>query len=116
MDGAQIQAIRRFNRLLTRRAGALEESYLRRGRPLGEARLIFEIGEGGAELRALRDRLGLDSGYLSRLLASLKAQGLAEVRRDADDGRSRHATLTRKGRAELAAYERLSDALAASFL
>ena len=116
MDGAQIQAIRRFNRLLTQRAGALEESYLRRGRPLGEARLIFEIGESGAELRALRDRLGLDSGYLSRLLASLKAQDLAEVRRDADDGRSRHATLTRKGRAELAAYERLSDALAASFL
>ena len=116
MDGAQIETIRRFNRLLTQRAGALEESYLRRGRPLGEARLIFEVGEGGAELRALRDRLGLDSGYLSRLLASLKAQDLVEVRKDAEDGRSRRATLTRKGRAELAAYERSSDALAASFL
>src|SRR5271157_1337286 len=116
MDRAQIETIRRFNRLLTQRAGALEQSYLRRGRPLGEARLIFEIGESGAELRALRDRLGLDSGYLSRLLASLKAQDLVEVRKDVGDGRSRRATLTRKGRAELAAYERPSDALAASFL
>src|SRR5271156_2326529 len=108
--------VRSFNRLIARRIGALEDSYLRRGRPLGEARLIFEIGPGGADLRALRSRLGLDSGYLSRLFASLKAQGLVEAAPSADDARARRARLTRKGRAEFAAYDELSDALAASWL
>jgi DNA-binding MarR family transcriptional regulator/GNAT superfamily N-acetyltransferase len=116
MDGVQVQRVRSFSRLVTQRIGALDESYLKRGRPLSEARLIFEIGLDGADLRALRDRLGLDSGYLSRLLNSLTAQGLVEIGRDASDGRLRRAILTPKGRAELAAYGRLSDALAASML
>jgi DNA-binding MarR family transcriptional regulator/GNAT superfamily N-acetyltransferase len=116
MDDAQVQGVRRFNRLVTQRVGALDASYLKRGRPLGEARLIFEIGRDGADLRSLRLRLGLDSGYLSRLLNSLKAQGLAEVGRDGGDGRLRRATLTAKGRAELRAHDRLSDRLAASML
>ena len=116
MDGAQVQRVRSFNRLVTQRVGALDESYLKRGRPLGEARLLFEVGPEGADLRALRDRLALDSGYLSRLLNSLTAQGLVEVGKDARDGRLRRATLTRKGRAERAAYGRLSDALGASML
>jgi GNAT superfamily N-acetyltransferase len=100
MDGAQVQRVRSFNRLVTQRVGALDESYLKRGRPLGEARLLFEVGPEGADLRALRDRLALDSGYLSRLLNSLTAQGLVEVGKDARDGRLRRAILTRKGRAE----------------
>jgi DNA-binding MarR family transcriptional regulator/GNAT superfamily N-acetyltransferase len=116
MDDAQVQRVRSFNRLVTQRVGALEESYLKRGRPLGEARLVFEIGRDGADLRALRDRLGLDSGYLSRLLNSLTAQGLVEVGEDAGDRRLRRAVLTRKGRAELGAYGRLADALSASML
>jgi DNA-binding MarR family transcriptional regulator/GNAT superfamily N-acetyltransferase len=116
MDNAQVQRVRSFNRLVTQRIGALDESYLKRGRPLSEARLIFEIGLDGANLRALRSRLGLDSGYLSRLLRSLTAQGLVELGKDASDGRLRRAILTRKGRAELAAYGRLSDALSASML
>lgn len=111
-----VAKVRSFNRLVARRIGALEESYLKRGRPLGEARLIFEIGAGGADLRALRGRLGLDSGYLSRLVASLKAQGLVEAAPSADDARQRRVRLTRKGRAELAAYDELSDALAVSWL
>ncbi|MCP6151415.1 MarR family transcriptional regulator, partial [Klebsiella pneumoniae] len=73
---SQIQDVRRFNRLVTRRAGALEDSYLARGRPLGAARLLFEIGGAGADLRELRARLGLDSAYLSRLLRTLERQGL----------------------------------------
>ena len=76
MDESQLKQIRRFNRLVTQRVGALEANYLRRGRPLAEARLIFEIGADGVDLRTLRVRLGLDSGYLSRLVQSLKAQGL----------------------------------------
>jgi DNA-binding MarR family transcriptional regulator/GNAT superfamily N-acetyltransferase len=116
MDAAQIQQVRRFNRLVTQRVGALEESYLRRGRPLGEARLIFEIGLDGADIRSLRDRLGLDSGYLSRLLRSLETQGLAAIGKHGGDGRVRRARLTAKGRAELVAYGSLSDALAQSLL
>ena len=76
MDESQLQSVRRFNRLVTQRVGALEVDYLRRGRPLAEARLIFEISPEGADVRALRSKLGLDSGYLSRLLQSLKTQGL----------------------------------------
>ena len=114
MDAEQIEQVRRFNRLVTQRIGALEESYLRRGRPLGEARLIFETRAEGAELRALRNRLGLDSGYLSRLLRSLEAQGLITVEGlvtvagESADRRRRGVRLTSEGRAELAAYDRLS--------
>ena len=112
----QIQRVRRFNRLVTQRVGALEDHYLSRSRPLGEARLIFEIGADGADASSLRGRLGLDSGYLSRLLRSLDAQGLVTVERKASDARRRRVALTRKGRVELSNYERLSDRLAASFL
>jgi DNA-binding MarR family transcriptional regulator/GNAT superfamily N-acetyltransferase len=116
MNTGQIAQVRRFNRLITQRVGALEESYLRRGRPLGEARLIFETSVAGAEVRALRDRLGLDSGYLSRLLRSLEAQGLVTVESESTDRRRRRVRLTSEGRAELATYDRLSDELAASIL
>ncbi len=116
MDDGQIQQVRRFNRLVTQRVGALDDSYLRRGRPLGEARLIFEIGRHGADLRSLRARLGLDSGYLSRLLRSLEEQHLIAVQKQAGDARMRRVTLTRKGCAELAKYDDLSDTLAASML
>src|SRR4051812_17250480 len=109
MDPTQIQQVRHFNRAVTQRVGALEDSYLRRGRPLGEARLIYETGSQGADVRALRDRLGLDSGYLSRLLRSLEAQGMIAVTRQAQDGRLRRVNLTRKGLAEVATYDKLSD-------
>src|SRR5271156_2125513 len=116
MDRTQIQRVRRFNRLVTQRVGALQDGYLSRGRPLGEARLIFEIGVDGADASSLRGKLGLDSGYLSRLLRSLDAQGLVIVKKTLVDARKRRVTLTRKGRSELSNYERLSDGLAASFL
>ncbi|PSJ57870.1 bifunctional helix-turn-helix transcriptional regulator/GNAT family N-acetyltransferase [Pseudaminobacter soli (ex Li et al. 2025)] len=116
MDNSRITQIRSFNRAVTRRIGALEESYLSRGRPLGEARLLFEIGPEGAALGALRSKLGLDSGYLSRILRSLEAQGLVSVDKLDGDARSRYATLTDKGRVEHAAYDALSDELANSIL
>ena len=116
MPDAAIQQIRRFNRLVTRRVGALDQSYLSRGRPLGEARLLFEIGLAGADARTLRGALDLDSGYLSRLLRALSAEGLVEVVRGKGDARVRRVALTATGRAELAAYERLSDELARSIL
>lgn len=116
MDMRQVQQVRLFNRMVTQRVGALNESYLQRGRPLGEARLIFETGVAGADVRTLRARLGLDSGYLSRLLRSLEEQRLVSIRSQAGDRRRRRVTLTRKGRSELAKYDRLSDELATSIL
>ena len=116
MNRQQIDEVRRFNRRVTQRVGALEAGYLRRGRPLGEARVIFEIGAGGADARALRRRLGLDSGYFSRLLGSLQGQGLIDVQTQAGDRRRRDVSLTRKGRSELASYDKLSDRLAAGML
>ncbi len=116
MVSGQISQVRRFNRLVTKRIGALDESYLARGRPLAEARVIFEAGSGTTDLMALRNRLGLDSGYLSRLLRSLEAQGLIEVRRKRDDGRAREIVLTAEGKREFEAYDRLSEEMAGSIL
>jgi DNA-binding MarR family transcriptional regulator len=112
----QVRKVRRFNRTLTQRVGALEQSYLDRGRPLAEARVIYEIGRAGIDLRVLREKLALDSGYLSRLLRSLERQGLIEVRSTARDRRARRLTLTSAGLAELEAYDAESDALATSLL
>lgn len=117
MDPRQIARMRSFNRLVSQRIGALEDSYLSRGRPLGEARVLFEIGlAGGIDLRRLRSKLGLDSGYLSRLLRSLEAQGMVEVARKAEDGRVRVLRLSARGDEEYKRYDRLSDDLARSIL
>lgn len=117
MDADQVQQVRSFNRAVTRRIGVLEDSYLSRGRPLGEARVLFEIGRAGSiDLRQLRETLGLDSGYLSRLLRSLEGQGLVESERKAEDGRVRVLCLTALGAGEYEAYDRLSDDLARALL
>ncbi len=117
MKRRQIEQVRSFNRVVTQRIGVLEDSYLSRGRPLGEARLIFEAGvRNGADVRALRRKLGLDAGYMSRLLRSLESQDVLEVGRKADDGRVREVRLTDRGRAEFGAYDALSDDLAQSIL
>ena len=116
MRSEQIQAVRSFNRAVTQRIGALNDSFLDRGRPLGEARLLYEIGRAGRELGVLRERLALDSGYLSRLLRSLERQGLVRTRRDSRDRRSRFVEPTRDGLGELDEYDRRSDAFAQSLL
>lgn len=116
MEEHQIQQVRSFNRAVTQRIGVLSDDYLGRGRPLGESRLLFEIGRAGADLRDLRTRLSLDSGYLSRMLRSLEAQGLVNSQRAADDGRVRRAVLTRKGLREFDALDRQSQDFATSLL
>ena len=110
-----IQQVRRFNRTAGECIGANDDRFLGRGRPMGESRVLWEIGE-GAELRALRARLGLDSGYLTRVLQSLTRQGLVRIRADRQDRRVRRATLTAKGVAERSELDRRSDALAADML
>lgn len=104
--------IRRFNRAVTREIGALDTSFLGRGRPLGAARLLCTIGPDGAEVATLRDTLGLDSGLLSRLLRSLEEEGLIVTEPGKSDRRRRIARPTPRGRREIAAYDRLSDARA----
>ncbi|HEX7091328.1 MAG TPA: helix-turn-helix domain-containing GNAT family N-acetyltransferase [Longimicrobiales bacterium] len=116
MDPVQIERVRRFNRLVTQRAGALEDRFLGRDRPLGESRVLYEIGRGGADLRAVRARLGLDSGYLSRLVQSLAGKGLVTVRAAPEDERVRRAELTPAGVEELELMERRSDEAAAAIL
>jgi DNA-binding MarR family transcriptional regulator/GNAT superfamily N-acetyltransferase len=116
MDTALVSRVRRFNRAVTQRIGALDDSYLARSRPLGQARLLWEIGPDGCQVRALRSRLDLDSGYLSRLLRALEADGLVVVEADPEDARIRTARLTRAGRAEYAELDTRSDELAATIL
>jgi DNA-binding MarR family transcriptional regulator/GNAT superfamily N-acetyltransferase len=116
MDATQVAQIRRFNRAVTQRIGALDEDYLARGRPLSEARVLWEIGEEGCEVRALRSRLGLDSGHASRLLRSLETAGLIEVATGSGDRRARAARLTPAGRVERAELDRRSEGLASSIL
>src|SRR5262249_9828880 len=116
MTDTAVARVRSFNRLVTERVGALNDHYLARDRPLGEARLLWEIGPDGCDVRLLRSRLGLDSGYLSRLLRSLEASGLVVVEPSARDRRVRTARLTPAGSAERELLDERSQELARSFL
>ncbi|GKY87192.1 bifunctional helix-turn-helix transcriptional regulator/GNAT family N-acetyltransferase [Sinisalibacter aestuarii] len=111
-----IARIRRFNRAVTRETGALDGSFLGRGRPLGAARVLNAIGQGIDDLARLRGYLGLDSGLASRLLRGLEAEGLIETRPRPEDARRRSLHLTDAGRREFDAYERLSNESAATIL
>jgi DNA-binding MarR family transcriptional regulator len=113
---SEIENVRRFNRAVTQRIGALSDHYMARDRPLGEARVLWEIGHDGCEVRTLRNRLELDSGQLSRLLRSLETANLVRVQPSAADRRIRIATLTKAGLAERAVLDRRSDRLAGSLL
>lgn len=116
MDLAAIQQVRRFNRTVTERVGALDDQFLGRRRPLGEARLLWEVGAEGAEIRELRARLSLDSGYVSRLLRNLERDRLVVVGASRADRRVRRVRLTKAGAAERAELDRRSDALARGLL
>ncbi|MHB0767294.1 bifunctional helix-turn-helix transcriptional regulator/GNAT family N-acetyltransferase [Bradyrhizobium sp. 5.13L] len=111
-----VSRVRRFNRAVTSAVGALDSSFLGRGRPLGAARVLNAIGHGRADVAEIRDYLGLDSGLMSRLLRSLEEEGLVETAAHEDDARRRVAKLTRTGRREFAAYEALSNAQAEGLL
>ncbi len=116
IDIAGVRQVRSFNRTVTERIGAIDDRFLQRSRPMNEARLLWEIGHDGAKVRELRSRLGIDSGYLSRVLRSLEKQGLVRTRADHNDQRVRRASLTRAGLHERTELDRRSDALAVSIL
>jgi DNA-binding MarR family transcriptional regulator len=104
-----IDTLRRFNRAWSQRVGALEDSFLGTGRSLGASRLLFEMGVEGAGVLELRRRLGLDSGYLSRLLRGLTDEGLVEVRPDPADQRRRVVVPTPSGRRAIARLDDRSE-------
>ena len=106
MEASATEVVRRFNRSYTQRIGALEESFLGLGMSLGSARLLFEIGLQPGTVQALRGRLGLDSGYVSRLLRGLEEDGLISLQADPADRRRRLVGLTARGRA---AFRRLEE-------
>jgi len=116
MSAAATERVRSFNRTVTQRIGVLHDEYLARGRPLGASRVLWEIGDAGTDLRALRSRLDLDSGYLSRLVRSLEQSGLVVVEPSPGDKRVRSIRITAAGRAERKVLDRRSDELARSLL
>src|SRR3954466_1624951 len=113
---SEIAHLRRFNRTITQRVGALNDHFLSRDRPLATSRLLWEIGTEGGEVVMLRSRLGVDSGQMSRMLRALEAAGLVTVTPSEVDARVRIATLTEKGLTERAILDERSDELAASIL
>ena len=116
MDMPPVEQVRSFNRTMTERVGVLTDHFLGRSHPLGEARLLWEIGAEGASIRELRRRLSLDSAYVSRLLRSLEKQGLLVVRTSEHDGRVRLVQLTEAGLRERAELDHRADAFAHSLL
>jgi len=109
-----VALVRRFNQTVTERIGDLGEAFLGRDRPLGASRLLWELGEDGADLHELRGRLGLDSGYASRLVRRLESDGLVAVQASPTDRRRRRLRLTAAGLAEVRELDRLSDLAAAA--
>src|SRR6266481_349878 len=97
-----IDAVRRFNRFYTRRIGVLRAGLLGSPYRLTEARLLYELAQGG---QATASALGSDLGYLSRLLQGLKRRGLVRARRAAHDGRQSLLALTAKGRQAFAVLD-----------
>ncbi|MDQ3637012.1 MAG: bifunctional helix-turn-helix transcriptional regulator/GNAT family N-acetyltransferase [Actinomycetota bacterium] len=96
----RVDAVRRFNRFFTRRIGVLREGLLHSPYSLAEARILFEIAHRDLALTAsdLSRELGLDPGYLSRMLARLEQQGFVEKVRSETDARRRFLSLTPEGK------------------
>src|SRR4051795_4965691 len=92
-----VPTVRRFNRTVTQRVGALSDQFLSLDRPLAVARLLWEIGAEGGEDVIVRARLAGDAGQMSRMLRALEADGLVTVTPSDADGRIRVARLTEKG-------------------
>lgn len=111
-----IARLRRFNRVVTREIGALDTSYLGRGRPLGAARVLQLVRPEGTDVTELRQRLDLDTGLLSRLLRGLEEEGLVQMKTDPADRRRRIAVMTEAGAAEWRVYDQLGQAKAQEVL
>lgn len=102
--------LRRFNRFYTRHVGALNEGLLQSSFSLTEARLLYELAQRKQPTASeLSNALGLDPGYLSRLLSGLRSRSLVTRERSTADGRRTHLALTRKGRVAFAKLDTRSQ-------
>lgn len=98
MSQEQIKTIRHFNRFFTRQIGVLREGLLHSPYSLTEARIIFELANRDNLTAAnLGRELGLDAGYLSRILNKFARQNLIEKKPSDSDGRQRLINLTAEG-------------------
>lgn len=101
-----VAAVRRFNRFYTRQVGALGRAHMHGPYPLTEVRVLYELFHGdGLTAKALIEELGLDAGYLSRILKRFEGDGLLARSPDPADGRSARLALTEKGRAVFTALD-----------
>src|SRR5579863_9720508 len=116
MNRPAIERVRSFNRMVAERAGTVVDRFLDRPRPYGESRVLWQIGRDGSDIRDLRAKLGLDSGYISRVLRSLQKQRLIKVVTSTADGRVRRATLTSAGRKERDEVDRRANDAARALL
>ncbi|WP_313457378.1 bifunctional helix-turn-helix transcriptional regulator/GNAT family N-acetyltransferase [Stenotrophomonas sp.] len=107
---AAVAQVRAFNRFYTRQIGVLEEHLLRSDFTLTEVRVLFELAEGqGISAAQLGQRLGLNAGYLSRLLSGLQTRGLLRREPSAMDGRANRLVLTDAGREVFAQLDAASN-------
>jgi DNA-binding MarR family transcriptional regulator/GNAT superfamily N-acetyltransferase len=99
----QVSAMREFNRFYTTRLGLLRRRHLDGEFSLTEARILYEIGS-NPKLTAssLRNTLGLDAGYISRLLTMLTKRKLVRQAASKEDGREKLLTLSTTGAKKLA--------------
>ena len=103
----EIAAFRGFNRMYTRFLGALNEGLLDSEFSLAEARVLYELANRETPRAGeIASDLGIDPGYLSRLLGKFERDGLLKRRVDAEDGRSIELQLTARGRN---AFKRLNE-------
>jgi DNA-binding MarR family transcriptional regulator/GNAT superfamily N-acetyltransferase len=102
----QIEAVRRYNRFYTRKIGVLEEGFLKSPFSLTETRVLYELAHRDETTASLlAEELGLNAGYLSRILRRFQDQRLVERKRSEKDGRQSLLTLTAKGRTAFARLE-----------
>lgn len=106
----EVEAVRRFNRFYTRQIGLLEEGFLRSPYSLTEVRVLYEIAHHEETTAThLAQELGLDPGYLSRMIARFRKRGLVKARRSEADRRRTLLSLAEQGQqafAELNAAQR----------
>jgi DNA-binding MarR family transcriptional regulator/ribosomal protein S18 acetylase RimI-like enzyme len=101
-----VDAVRRYNRLYTRKIGVLDEGFLKSPFSLTETRVLYELARRGETTATLvGEELGLNPGYLSRILRRFQEKRLVERKRSEKDGRQSLLTLTHRGRAAFARLE-----------
>jgi DNA-binding MarR family transcriptional regulator/GNAT superfamily N-acetyltransferase len=107
---SRIAAVRRFNRFYTRQIGVLRKNFLDSPYSLGEARVLYEIGNGKSRTATEIGRaLDLDAGYLSRVLRDFEKRALIRRETSKHDARQSHLTLAPSGRKAFALLNRLSQ-------